>query len=108
MITKADSEIVNRIKMFIESDTNESSLARNHDWLETLDRLVSNLHKAPFSYRDVSAEDKNNNYYTVECSGCGWYGSSKLLDGGIQIADTGDYGNCYCPVCGEPDPAEKE
>ena len=39
---------------------------------------------------------------------CGWWGSSELLDGGGQIADTGDYGDCYCPVCGNSDLDDKE
>jgi hypothetical protein len=35
------------------------------------------------------------------CSSCGWKGCSCELEGGHQIADTGDYGDCYCPKCGE-------
>lgn len=49
-----------------------------------------------------------DNYYPVQCQTCGWLGSSGNLDGGGQIADTGDYGDCYCPVCGQVDPDECE
>jgi hypothetical protein len=41
------------------------------------------------------------NYYPTMCSSCGWKGCSCELEGGHQIADTGDYGDCYCPKCGE-------
>jgi len=41
-----------------------------------------------------------DSYYLVECGECGEIYPSNKLDGGCQIADTGDYGNCYCPHCG--------
>jgi hypothetical protein len=68
--------------------------------MELIDRMVSNLQKAPFSYRLASAEDTHASYYIAICDKCGWWDSSKLLDGGGQIGDTGDYGDCFCPVCG--------
>jgi hypothetical protein len=70
--------------------------------------MISNLQKAPFSYRPAPPEDIKANFYTAICDKCGWWGSSKLLDGGGQIADTGDYGDCYCPVCGNADTGEVE
>lgn len=73
------------------------------NWIELLDKLVYNLQIAPFSYREISDEDKIDNYFTAECNECGWFGSSKHLLGGYQIADTGDYGDCFCPVCGNKD-----
>lgn len=38
-------------------------------------------------------------YYLVECCNCGEMYPSNKLSGGWQIADTGDYGDCYCPHC---------
>jgi len=52
-------------------------------------------------------QDVAEKCYTAECSSCGWWGSSKLLDGGGQIADTGDYFDCTCPVCGNSDIEDK-
>ena len=47
-------------------------------------------------------------YYPVKCDVCGWMGSSEKLEGGHALADTGDYGDCYCPVCGNTEPEETE
>jgi len=47
-------------------------------------------------------------YYPVLCQCCGWLGSSGDCDGGGQIADTGDYGDFYCPKCGQIGPDETE
>lgn len=58
-------------------------------------------------YCAASPEDIADNYYTAECSECGWWGSSKLLDGGGAIADTGDHFDCTCPVCGNSDIDER-
>lgn len=44
-------------------------------------------------------------WYAV-CEHCGWRGSSEKLSGGGQIADTGDYGDCYCPQCESVDIAD--
>lgn len=38
-------------------------------------------------------------YYLVECGNCAEIYPSNKLAGGCQIADTGDYGDCYCPHC---------
>lgn len=48
----------------------------------------------------------NYTYFWVHCENCGWMGSSILLHGGGQIADTGDYGDTYCPKCDHTDPSE--
>jgi hypothetical protein len=48
--------------------------------------------------------DTTGKYFNVQCQKCGWTGSSEHLDGGGQIADTGDYGDTYCPNCGQIDP----
>lgn len=50
------------------------------------------------SFKPLSEKDKEDNWYLAECPNCGWWGSSRLCGGG-QIADTGDYGSCSCPIC---------
>ena len=74
---------------------------------ETILEVVKNLRIADVSYCAASPEDIADNYYTAECSKCGWWGSSKFLDGGGAIADTGDYFDCTCPVCGNADIDER-
>ena len=110
MITKHDKEIVDTIKKYIDQQAMVSEIEVDWEkihWIETLDRLVNNLRIAPISFRFCSPEDITDSYYTAECSACGWWGSSKLLDGGGAIADTGDYFDCTCPVCGNADIDEK-
>lgn len=77
--------------------------AVNHEYramLELVDRMVELLKIAPYSYRKLSKKDKADNYWLAVCDVCKWWGSSRLLGGGGPIADTGDYGDCWCPVCG--------
>jgi hypothetical protein len=47
-------------------------------------------------------------YFAAECGKCGFRGSSHEWLGGGQIADTGDYGDSYCPICGSPDLEEAD
>jgi hypothetical protein len=47
----------------------------------------------------ILVEDLNK-WWPAECDNCGWCGSSEELDGGHQIADTGDHSDPLCPVCG--------
>lgn len=61
--------------------------------------MINNLNIANISYKPA---DPNSSYYTVACE-CGWYGSSELLNGGNEIADTGDHEDTYCPVCDNND-----
>lgn len=42
----------------------------------------------------------NGQYFVAQCENCGFKASSQEWLGGGQIADTGDYGDGYCPVCG--------
>lgn len=52
----------------------------------------------------ISLQDPNeNNFFPCECNLCGWMGSSGDADGGKQIADTGDYDDMRCPICGTTD-----
>jgi len=78
-------------------------IANKWEYVELLDRLVHNLKIAPDSFKMAP---EGTNFYTVECA-CGWWGSSELLLGGGQIADTGDYGDSYCPVCNSTELDEK-
>ena len=48
-------------------------------------------------------ETRSTDIYLCGCENCGWQGSSESLHGGSQIADTGDYGDAYCPCCGGTD-----
>lgn len=108
MITKENEAIVEAIKKYIDEHAQVGETGLDWDkiaWIDTLDRLVHCLHIAPQSYKYCSDEDPTD--VTVECAGCGWWGSNKLLDGGGQIADTGDYGDSYCPVCGGTDFEDK-
>lgn len=71
------------------------------DWgsvelLETFHRLKYNLRHFD-QYFQLTPQEEN--YFDVDCE-CGWWGSSKWLLGGGEIADTGDHDDCYCPVCG--------
>ncbi|OAT32041.1 Eaa family phage protein [Buttiauxella brennerae ATCC 51605] len=42
-------------------------------------------------------------YYLAECGACGEMFTSERMTGGEAIADTGDYGDCYCPHCDTDD-----
>ncbi len=111
MITEHDENIVETIKKYIGKQlivTEEKVDWEKVMWIETLDRLVNNLRIAPVSFRFCPPEDVEKRYYTAECCKCGWWGSSKLLDGGGSIAYTGDYFDSTCPVCGNADIDEKD
>ena len=51
-------------------------------------------------------DDNTGGYYVAECEECGKIFPSQTCDGGGEIADSGDYGDCYCPHCGFIDPLE--
>lgn len=51
-------------------------------------------------------DDNTGGHYVAECEECGHIFPSQTCDGGEQIADSGDYGDCYCPHCGFIDPLE--
>jgi hypothetical protein len=111
MITERDKEIVGKIKKYLDKQAiiDEFEIDwEKIEWITTLDRLVNNLTIAPYSFKNCSPEDNEERYYTAECDNCGWWGSSKYLDGGGAIADTGDHFDCYCPVCGNVDINEKD
>ena len=76
------------------------------DYAETVGRMRENLKIAPISYNELTEKDKLENYYLVGCDECGWWGSSRPLNGGGAIGMTGDHFDCTCPVCGKEDPQE--
>jgi hypothetical protein len=104
---KQISEIKDILKVKLLVTHNEKHKQELSNKIDLLDRMVENLKIAPFCYRNASADDKKHNYYTAKCDKCDWWGSSKYLLGGGQIADTGDYDDCFCPVCGNSDIDEK-
>ncbi|EMQ4301545.1 hypothetical protein WG886_002200 [Yersinia enterocolitica] len=55
---------------------------------------------------DYVTDDNTGGYFVVECGNCGEVFPSQKLDGGDAIADSGDYGDAYCPHCNETDPDE--
>jgi hypothetical protein len=112
MITAEDIKQVEEIQKILEN-YNINAPYGEIDWsttakIDLLDKMAHNLQIAKHSYRPASDEDVKNSFFTAQCDKCGWWGSSKLLLGGGQIADTGDYGNTYCPVCGYLDCGEIE
>lgn len=52
------------------------------------------------------ADNNTGGYFVVECGNCGEVFPSQKLDGDGAIADSGDYGDAYCPHCNETDPDE--
>lgn len=48
-------------------------------------------------------DDELEKWWIATCPRCGWEGLSKDCKGGEQIADTGDYDDCYCPECWKKD-----
>jgi len=104
MITDIDIQQIKEIKQMLTEKWSVNFDLKTANQIDCLDKLVKNLKIAPLSYKFCSPE---SNFYTVECE-CGWWGSSELLDGGGQIADTGDFGDCYCPVCGNSNLDDKE
>jgi hypothetical protein len=110
MITKENEEKVKAIIEFIDRHTSLEEGKVDWEkvrWIDTLNTMVACLKIAPESYKECNEEDTANYFYTAECGVCGWWGSSKFLNGGGAIADTGDHFECTCPVCDSMDVNEK-
>ena len=111
MITEHTEKMAREIIKYLDkqvmlSETNVDWIKIH--WIECIDRMINCLKIAPESYKDISKEDIEDRFYLSECESCGWWGSSKFLDGGGAIADMGDHFDCNCPVCGSVNISEKE
>ncbi len=78
-----------------ESERQEMYVA---ELVEQISQLQSTC--VELSKRVVYTEKEKDSYWEIDCD-CGFIGLSMFANGGSQIADTGDYGACYCPCCGE-------
>lgn len=110
MITDNDIQIIDKLKEFLLEQVHINETDVDWDkvvWHDTLSKLVGNLKIAELSYTEASKSDKESGYYTAQCNECGWFGTSRLLLGGGQIGDTGDYDDVYCPVCENTDIDER-
>jgi len=47
----------------------------------------------------IGIDRGDGDYWAAQCLDCHWTGSSKDCDGGLPIADTGDYSELRCPRC---------
>lgn len=63
--------------------------------VEALRRTVHDMSKSLI----VTPKDAGK-YWKAQCPECHWVGPSKYCGGGGPIADTGDYSDITCPVCG--------
>jgi hypothetical protein len=94
------------VKKAIELLEKAREMARGFMVVENLEkyeelRLLLDSIKAEL--RKGVLADASSRYYNVKCKKCGWYGSAEFVDGGGQIADTGDYDDIFCPACGSVD-----
>lgn len=74
-------------------------------------RLVLKEVSPPASQPSYEVEKKivlEGTYFVGECGGCGFKASSGEWEGCHPIADTGDYGDPICPICGSKDLEEAD
>lgn len=64
---------------------------------------MTNSPMAELNKQALRGQSVGGSFYLVECCNCGEMYPSNLLDGGEAIADSGDYGDCYCHLCGADD-----
>lgn len=103
LITQQDRNNLEKIRQLIYAadKTDENALDyENMELLETFDRVRYNIINGHKYWQNPGS---NSKYYYAICGKCGWEGSSEYLWGGHAIADTGDYGDVYCPVCNSTD-----
>ena len=111
LIADGDKRNVEAMKLFLHKlatdyieDGEHSIDWEKVSWIDTLNTMLYNLENAKHYFKPYEGDGL---FFTCECE-CGWWGSSEFLTGGGQIADTGDYSDCYCPVCGSTDIYDKE
>ncbi len=76
------------------------AIMRDSD-LEIFQRRVKKMPETiSQSFKKLTGSDKHNRYYLAECGYCGWWGSSRLLEGGGFLAGCDDYDDVACPLCG--------
>lgn len=73
---------------------------------ELKSKKPENLKSRSSVLADYVTDDNTGGYFVIECGNCGEVFPSQKLDGGDAIADSGDYGDAYCPHCNETDPDE--
>lgn len=105
MITQKDIKLSEELEEILYKMCEDND-KKFHIYAALIAKMRSNLIISTKSYKEATMDDIDNGFYTVKCE-CGWWGSSKLLNGGDPIADTGDYTDCTCPVCDTTDPNEK-
>lgn len=64
--------------------------------------------KEALPLQDVKKIIPKGSYFVGQCGNCGYKCSSEEWDGAGQIADTGDYGDPLCPMCGSKDVDEAD
>ena len=102
-ISEFDLLCLDDIKSIVKEKFSGSDFSeRECNLLDAISRIKDNLKKAPMYYRHLQSDD-DEHYFQSTCGECGWFGSSRFLGGGAQIADTGDYDDIYCPICGSKD-----
>ncbi len=102
LITASDKAAFEKIrKLITQADKTEAGGLdyESHELYVVLDRAIFNLENGLNYFKKLP--ESETHWFDAECGACGWFGSSQYLQGGSQIADTGDYGDCYCPVCGD-------
>ena len=105
LILNSDKERLLKIRKLVEKHdmTDETHIDYEcADDLEALDRAIYNLENGANYFRAMP-DDKEKSWFHAECEDCRWSGSSRFLLGGHQIADTGDYSDAICPICGSKD-----
>lgn len=103
LITIVQENIFNGIIKDISSLDKTDGMGLDEDSIQKLELLHFIQHNLKYGaayFKRISEADQEKSWYNAECDKCGWFGSSQFLLGGGQIADTGDYGDVYCPICG--------
>lgn len=59
-----------------------------------LDNIIEDI-------KDCFSKEDFKKYWIAYCSECGYINLSKNCFGGESIADTGDYSDVTCPICGK-------